>query len=219
MNSEHPKEPLTERCETLSARRQTTDKLRTRPSNGAYVQHWVWGLTQWTTQVLNELLSTEWPNEPLWKKKKDKLAFSVYKLGHNLQRRLSMHFEKTKDLQNHCFVLLTDLQTIGSIYRWGKTPAGRGMQAAAMFSSSSPRPSTSKQSAKMNATTSETLYRLWAGDTRFLFPTLCPFPLPLHPDWGPPAPGGGCVILCHKEKTMRNHGNSARIPKPSTLGM
>ena len=109
MNSEHPKEPLTERSETLSAHRQTTDKLRTRPSNGAYVEHWVWG----TTQVLNELLSTEWPNEPLWKKKKkDKLAFSVYKEGHNLQRRLSMHFEKTKDLLNHCFVLLTDLQTM-----------------------------------------------------------------------------------------------------------
>lgn len=46
------------------------------------------------------------------KKKKDKLAFSVYKEGHNLQRRLSMHFEKTKDLLNHCFVLLTDLQTM-----------------------------------------------------------------------------------------------------------
>ena len=52
-----------------------------------------------------------------YEKKKDKIAFSVYKEGHNLQRRLSMHFEKTKDLQNHCFVLLTDLQTIGSIYR------------------------------------------------------------------------------------------------------
>ena len=153
-------------------------------------------------------------NDPMnhYEKKKDKLAFSVYKEGHNLQRRLSMHFEKTKDLQNHCFVLLTDLQTIGSIYRWGKTPAGRGMQAAAMFSSSSPRPSTSKQSAKMNATTSETLYQLWAGDSRFLFPTLCRFPLPLHPDWGPPAPGGGCVILCHREKTMCNHDNWARIP-------
>ena len=39
MNSEQPKEPLTERSETLSAHRQTTDKLRTRPSNGAYFQH------------------------------------------------------------------------------------------------------------------------------------------------------------------------------------
>lgn len=71
----------------------------------------------------------------------------------------------------------------------------------------------------MNAAASETLHWLWVGDTTVLFPTLWLFPLPLHPDSGPPAPAGGCVIFCHKEKTMGNHGNSARIPKPSTLGM
>ena len=55
---------------------QINNQRRTRPSNGAYVQHQVWGLTQWTTQVLNELLSTEWPNEPLWKKKRISLPLA-----------------------------------------------------------------------------------------------------------------------------------------------
>lgn len=217
MNSEHPKEPLTERSETLSARRQTTDKPRTRPSNGAYVQHRVWGLTQWTTQVLNELLNTEWPNESLWKKKWIHLPLAYISKDIIFKEDFACTL-KRQDLQNHCFVLLTDLQATGSICRWGKSPAAEACRLPPRFlvpHLGLPH---------LNKVQKWTLpqVKLYTGFQRETLGSSLllsvAFLCPLHPDSGPPAPAGGCVIFCHKGKTLGNHGNSARIPKRSTLG-
>ena len=130
-----------------------------------------------------------------------------------------MHSEKAKDMQNQCFVLSIELQTMGSIYRQGKIPVWRGMQTAAIFSSSLSRPSTSKQSAKLNATTSETLCWLWERDASYCFLLSAAFLCPLHRDSGLPAPVGGCIIFCHVEETLGNHSKSAKSPELSPLGI
>lgn len=64
---------------------------------------------------------------------KERRNLPVAYISKDILQRFCVYLEKAKNMQNQCFVLLIDFQTLGDIYREGKIPVWIGMEPAAIF--------------------------------------------------------------------------------------